>query len=347
MRICKSCLNELPEISFSLHPQCKDGYNPRCKNCVRNKIKTQYSIKVEKSCTKCRVLKPLTDFSVSKYKKDGRSSRCLECNRKKKEIIPKGYKKCNNCKNIIEIQFFRKCSSLPDGLDSRCKSCKSNGKPKGRAKKYADSEFYKICTECTIPQLKTNFDRNKNAKDGLTSNCKVCRKKYRDSKKEYNKAYNKQYKKDNKEGLNEKNAKYLKKRIKEDLLFKLQTRLRENLYKYLKGTKKSKRTVEILGCTFEEFKNHIESQFESWMSWDNYGNCETFDYKCSWHLDHIIPISLAKTEEDIYLLNHWSNFQPLCSRVNSKDKNCNLLLVSNIINKDIKNFFEPNLKQFL
>ena len=28
-------------------------------------------------------------------------------------------------------------------------------------------------------------------------------------------------------------------------------------------------------------------------------------------MDHIIPISSAETEEDIYRLNHYTNFQPL------------------------------------
>ena len=58
------------------------------------------------------------------------------------------------------------------------------------------------------------------------------------------------------------------------------------------------------------------------MNWDNYGlyNGE-LDY--GWDLDHIIPISSAKTEEDIIRLNHYTNLQPLCSKTNrdiKKDK---------------------------
>ena len=51
------------------------------------------------------------------------------------------------------------------------------------------------------------------------------------------------------------------------------------------------------------------------MTWDNYGKyngCINF----GWDIDHIIPISSAKTEEEVYKLNHFSNFQPLCSKVN-------------------------------
>jgi hypothetical protein len=37
----------------------------------------------------------------------------------------------------------------------------------------------------------------------------------------------------------------------------------------------------------------------------------TLENHGEWHLDHIIPISSAETEEDIMLLNHYTNFQPL------------------------------------
>jgi hypothetical protein len=66
---------------------------------------------------------------------------------------------------------------------------------------------------------------------------------------------------------------------------------------------KSKKTIEILGCSFDEFKLHIESQFDENMNWENQGSY--------WHMDHIIPISSAETEEDVYRLNHYTNFQPL------------------------------------
>ena len=68
-------------------------------------------------------------------------------------------------------------------------------------------------------------------------------------------------------------------------------------------TTKSKKTIEILGCSFEEFYKHLESRFDDKMNWGNQGTY--------WHMDHIIPISSAKTEEEVYRLNHYTNFQPL------------------------------------
>ena len=110
--------------------------------------------------------------------------------------------------------------------------------------------------------------------------------------------------------------------------------LRSNLLKNFKSfgsNSKRKKSLEILGCSFEDFKNHIELQFESWMSWENRGNITKITrLNYSWDLDHIIPLSTAKTEEDLYLLNHWSNFQPLCSFKNRYIKKAKMYPVTNL-----------------
>lgn len=76
--------------------------------------------------------------------------------------------------------------------------------------------------------------------------------------------------------------------------------------------KKQKHTEEILGCSFNEFRIYIEAKFTEGMTWENYGE---------WELDHITPISLAKTEEEVYKLNHYTNFQPLWKMDNLKKSN--------------------------
>jgi len=45
----------------------------------------------------------------------------------------------------------------------------------------------------------------------------------------------------------------------------------------------------------------------------------------SWDIDHIIPTSTAKTEEDIIRLNHHTNLQPLCSYMNIIVKKDNII----------------------
>jgi len=130
-----------------------------------------------------------------------------------------------------------------------------------------------------------------------------------DKKKEYNKL--------NKESKNNYAKSYHKTKYKENSLFKLKKIIRSLIYQSIKNqnyTKKSK-TFHILGCTFEEFKLYIESLFESWMTWDNQGNPKDgiFEINKNWDIDHKIPLSSAKTEEELLKLNHFSNLQPLCS----------------------------------
>lgn len=74
-----------------------------------------------------------------------------------------------------------------------------------------------------------------------------------------------------------------------------------------KGIKKNTKTEKILGCTYSFFKAYIESRFQDGMSWDN---------RNQWHLDHIIPLSTAKTEKELIKLNHYSNLRPLWARDN-------------------------------
>jgi hypothetical protein len=127
------------------------------------------------------------------------------------------------------------------------------------------------------------------------------------------KSYKKKYFEKNKDKINE----YARKRRKTDKVFKLISNIRKSIYSSIKrnGYSKKSRTHEILGCSFEEFKFHLESKFEPWMNWSNYG-LYNGELNYGWDIDHIIPTSSAITEEDVIKLNHYTNLQPLCSKIN-------------------------------
>jgi hypothetical protein len=76
--------------------------------------------------------------------------------------------------------------------------------------------------------------------------------------------------------------------------------------------KKKSKTFDILGCSPYFLKEHLEKQFMNGMTWDN---------RNEWHIDHIIPLSYAKTEEEVYGLCHYSNLQPLWAQDNLKKSN--------------------------
>ena len=69
------------------------------------------------------------------------------------------------------------------------------------------------------------------------------------------------------------------------------------------------RTVELLGCTIEEARSHLESQFSEGMSWENAGE---------WHIDHIRPCAsfdLTYPEQQMMCFHH-TNLQPLWAKDN-------------------------------
>lgn len=154
---------------------------------------------------------------------------------------------------------------------------------------------------------------------------KLYNKKYQEKSKEKRKNYDKEYYIRNKEKKKKSVKEYNKKRRKTDLLFKLKCNINRNIRINLKKNnhmKKSK-TIEILGCSFEEFKSYIESKFETWMNWDNHG-LYNGELNYGWDYDHIIPLSSAKTEEELLKLFHYTNLQPLCSKTNRNIKKGNV-----------------------
>jgi len=136
----------------------------------------------------------------------------------------------------------------------------------------------------------------------------------------------------NKEKLNKQSVMRVNKRKNDDKLFKLKTNIRGliNCSIKLSGYRKLSKTQNILGCTFEEFKIYLESKFEPWMNWNNYGNWngEPKEVNTAWDIDHIVPMCTAKAENEVLNLNYYTNFQPLCSYTNRHIKRNKILMAS-------------------
>lgn len=213
-------------------------------------------------------------------------------------------KLCKKCGEEKTLEFFTKDKRSKYGFGSICLDCN-----KMRSKKIYEENKENIL----IKQKKwreENPDRNKEIK-----------KKYRDNNKcklsEYNKKYMIYWREENKEHIREYTINRWNDKMENDLIFRCRHIIRGIIGKSIirNGYTKKSRTQEILGCSFEDFKNYIESQFEPWMNWENRG-LYNGELNYGWDLDHIIPLASAKTEEEIIRLNHYTNFQPLCSKVN-------------------------------
>ena len=187
-------------------------------------------------------------------------------------------------------------------------------------KRLYQKEYYKK-NKTTLNQQKKLYRKNNKGK------IKEYNKKWMDDNKEKRKNYKQNFYQDNKERIQIYDNEYRRHKIKTDPKFRLKENIRKSILKSFNknGYTKSSKTHDILGCTFEEFKEHIEVQFEDWMTWDNYGNPNDgiLELNKTWDLDHIVPLSTALNENDIVRLNHYTNLQPLCSYVNRKIKRDN------------------------
>lgn len=132
---------------------------------------------------------------------------------------------------------------------------------------------------------------------------KTKKKEYRETHKEEIKIKKKQYRETHKEQRNE----YERERKENDINYRILTNLRNRIGLAIHSQKARKfdRTINLLGCDYEQLKQHLENQFRDGMNWENYGKV--------WQVDHIIPCAafdLTKEEQQKECFNY-KNLQPL------------------------------------
>ena len=263
----------------------------------------------------------------------------IEVEIKRKEHNQIKNKICKDCNIEKEVTSFRKQKSEKDGLQSICKSCGKEYRTKNKEHKNEYSrKYYQKNKEKRIIYKEKSKEHRIIYKEKSKEHVKEQRKKYYKENKERLKTYSKKYKKDNakkikeyydkriekrrekrriykennkelidsirKENDRKSKRNYQKKRRAKDPLFKLSGNLRNRTAMAFRsnGYSKKSKTQEMLGADYESVFNHLQKQFTKGMNWINYGE---------WHIDHIIPLSLGKTEEELIKLCHYSNLQPL------------------------------------
>lgn len=212
-------------------------------------------------------------------------------------------KVCSKCKEEKSICEFSNRTSSKDGKRSSCKKCESlntkqwrqnnQEKVKSQKQRYLKKNHQK------------NLDRGKNYREENKEKSLLRGRKWRDE----NREYSINYYQTNKSKINNQ----ILQRKRKDVIFKLSSLYRSKLNKIL-GSNKNDKTFEIIGCTPQILKEHLENQFTHGMAWENHG-------LFGWHIDHIVPLSSVKTEEDLYKLCHYTNLQPLWAKDNLSKSN--------------------------
>lgn len=102
----------------------------------------------------------------------------------------------------------------------------------------------------------------------------------------------------------EQRRKYKKHKYNTDIMQRLRERTRTRLYNFFKFKEKtkSKTTLELIGCEWDVLKEHIEKQFVDGMSWDRIKEI---------HVDHFVPLTSAKNEEELIKLCNYKNLRPM------------------------------------
>lgn len=149
---------------------------------------------------------------------------------------------------------------------------------------------------------------------------------HKEQKRKCDKRYRKQYYERNKNQIMKQTNLYIQKRIKEDPVFKLRATVSTVVRQALKkqNATKNNSILKYLPYTMRQLKEHIESQFEPWMSWKNHGNYKLRG-KRVWHIDHIIPQSVLPYDsmEHPNFQKAWAleNLRPLEAVENIKKSN--------------------------
>ena len=270
-----------------------------------------------KTCTKCRESKPLDEFYNHKGRKDGKSEACKDCNKslckerylkkiggkysrplltdegrdEEKKMFLKGKKECTKCKEVKLLNEFKSDKNKKNGYSSWCKECHKQAhrnwrKNNMQKKKLMDKDYYIRNREKIIKQVNERQKNDPNRKE-----------------------YMKKYAEENSTKISEYKADYQRDKRSNDPFYNFKSILSASTFKafYNRGYSKTSKTAKLLGCEWETVKQHIERQFTKGMTWDNQGE---------WHVDHIIPLASANTEEELIKLCHYTNLQPLWAKDN-------------------------------
>lgn len=202
-------------------------------------------------------------------------------------------KSCSKCKEVKSLTEFFKSSRYKSGYNAQCKCCSS-----ATAKDWRKAN----------PDLRKAQSQRAYYKDVEKS---------RSAKREYDKnhkiekaQYDIIYRKENSEKFAQAKREHHK-RNKNNPVYKIKRNLRRRVHHALMGNNKSDNTFNLIGCSPEDFKLHIESLWLEGMSWDNYGTS-------GWHIDHIkecyrFDLSDPLQQQECF---HYSNQRPLWAKDN-------------------------------
>lgn len=235
---------------------------------------------------------------------------------------------CKKCGDKKDLSEFVKRNDIKKGYCNTCLICKR----KRRKELYPNnkntaSKYYLLNKENILNNNRTWMSKNKKNRKEWEHEYYEKNKTQIIEKRKNNpniKLYTKKYLLKNRDKINTRQNKLNKKhphRIAyRNVLKNTLNRINKN---------KNDKTINMLGYSYYELKNHIESLFKENMSWSNYGKGIN-----NWEIDHIIPVSAFKKNTPIQIPNCLINLRPLWWIDNNK-KSGKIIINEIMKNKDL------------
>ena len=234
---------------------------------------------------------------------------------------------CNKSKPLLDF-YYRKDS---EKYNNKCKDCikeyKKNWHINNKELNNARSkEYYENNKEESSRQSKEYAKTHR-------SEISLNKKNYYENNKDRIKEYNKKYRnEEDRERKRQKRRIWVNNKIKNVPSFRLKLNVSRHISLGLKasgGSKMGKSVLEFLPYSFEQLKQHLESLFEPWMTWSNWGKYNPATWNdndqsnWTWQIDHIIPHSTFQytSMDDENFQKCWalSNLRPLSAKQNFLD----------------------------
>lgn len=264
----------------------------------KNKKWYNISMLVTTVCSKCHQEKPIEDFYTDKKNKTGRSYWCKECHKERhREYYVKNKYTINDKNRKYRLAHLDEARAqarahyhTTEQAEYRRRYAENN-----RERKKAYMKAYREKNKKHIREKQREYyHKNKDLVSKINKRSK-------DRHRNKINAQAKIYRQNNRKLLNDKQLA----RLHNDQVFHLKSQVRGLIRDSFKRKHhhKSSYTADIVGCDLDYLCNYL---FKTWEN--NYGqpwNGEPY------HIDHIIPLATAETEEEVIKLCHYTNLQLL------------------------------------
>lgn len=217
-------------------------------------------------------------------------------------------KMCYVCKEYKPFCEFNKDHTRADGFCYVCKKCQRE-----KSKRYYESHIDKIKEKRAAQKGKRAlydkeyYEKNKEHKLERA-------KQRRQMHPEIRQKYNKKYWRENKGKLLMQAKLYNRRKKQSDPVYRLKIQIRSSIRASFerKNVKKTSPSEAILGCSIEEFQKYLKQTWKNRYGYDWTGQ--------SCHIDHITPLAVASTEQEVIALCHYTNLQLLTPEDNLRKR---------------------------